>query len=141
MIVDFNYYENTYKGDKIPQEDFERIEVQASNKVMMYIMNRDYANWHGKDYTEQVKLATCSVADILYDIEQTQNVINSVIKGGQNSIITSEKVADYSRSYGTATFKELQEKVSKTNVNKEIQDEVNGYLLYTGLMNRGVRVV
>lgn len=142
MIVDFNYYEDTYKGNKIPQEeDFERIEIQAINKVKMYIMNRDYTNWCGKDYTEQVKLATCSVADILYETEQIQNTIDSAIKGGQNKIITSEKVADYSKSYGTATFKELQEEVSKTNVNKKIQAEVNEYLWYTGLMNRGVGVV
>lgn len=142
MIVDFNYYEDTYKGNKIPQdEDFKRIEVQASNKVKMYIMNRDYTNWCGKDYTEQVKLATCSVADILYETEQIQNIIDSVIKGGQDKIITSEKVADYSKSYGTATFKELQEEVSRTIVNKKIQDEINEYLWYTGLMNRGVGVV
>lgn len=139
MIVNFNYYINAYKGDKIPQdEEFERIEVQASNKIKMLIMNRDYTNWYGKDYTEQVKLATCSVADILYDTEQIKKGIETLISGGN---ITSEKVGDYSRNFGSATFKELQEEVSKTNINKKIEQALSEYLWHTGLMNRGVGVV
>ena len=139
MIASFSFYENNYCGNKIPYDSFKRIEVQASNKVKMHIMNRDYANWQGNDYSEQVKLATCSVADILYDVEFIQEKINAALNGSK--VITSEKVGDYSRNYESMTFKELQEEVSKTNVDKKIQNTIEENLWYTGLTSRRVGVV
>lgn len=142
MIVDYNYYTNTFKGNKVPQkEDFERIEVKASSQINMFIMGRDYTNWNNRDYTEQVKLTTCSVVEVLYDIEQKKNALNSMSGDNQNKVITSEKVKDYSKSYATISYKELQERVSNASVNKLIQEEIENYLWSTGLTNRSVAYV
>lgn len=136
MIVNYDYYINTYKGTEVSQEKFEKIEMKASSHIMNLIMNKDYTNWFGKDYSEQVKMATCSVIDILYDIEQKEGILYKM-EQGQN--ISSEKVGDYSRNFETINYKELQEKIS--NSKTSIIKEVNNYLWNTGLMNRGVSYV
>ena len=59
----------------------------------------------------------------------------------QNKVITSEKVKDYSKSYATISYKELQERVSNASVNKLIQEEIENYLWSTGLTNRSVAYV
>ncbi len=142
MIVDYDYYIETFKGNKIPQkEDFERIEVKASSQINMFIMGRDYTNWNSRDYSEQVKLATCSVIEVLYDVEQKKKVLSSMSGDNQNKVITSEKVKDYSKSYATISYKELQERVSNASVNKLIQEEIENYLWSTGLTNRSVAYV
>lgn len=142
MIVDYDYYKKTFKGNKIPQkEDFERIEVKANSQINMFIMGRDYTNWNNRDFTEQVKMATCSVIEVLYDVEEKKKVLNSMSDNADNKIVTSEKVKDYSKSYATISYKELQEQVSNSNVNKLIQEEIENYLWSTGLTNRSVAYV
>lgn len=142
MIVDFDYYKGTFKGNKVPQkEDFERIEVKASSQINIFIMGRDYTNWNNRDYSEKVKLATCAVIDVLSDIEQKKKVLCSMSDNTQNKIVTAEKVKDYSKSYATISYKELQEQVSNSNINKLIREEIEFYLWDTGLINRSVAYV
>lgn len=141
MIADYDYYKNTFKGNKVPQEEFEKIELKASSQINKFIMNRDYKNYNNQDYTEQVKMATCSVIDILYDIEKKKKILNSMSDGGANKIVTSEKVKDYSRNYATASYKELEEQVSNNNVNKLIEEELYNYLWSTSLLNRRISYV
>lgn len=135
MIVNYDYYTNTYQGTEASKENFEKLEIKASSHITNLIMNRDYTNWCGKDYTEQVKMATCSVIDILVEKES----INQKVKGriqGTNKVITSEKVGDYSRNLETVSYKDLKEEIA--NISNEIFEEASIYLLSTGLMNRGV---
>jgi len=136
MIVNYDYYINTYKGTKVSEENFEKIEIKASSHIMSLIMNRDYTNWFGKDYSEQVKMATCSVIDILNDTEQKEDILYKIEQGQK---ISSEKVGDYSRNFETINYKELQEQISNNEI--KIVKEVNNYLWNTGLMNRGVSYV
>lgn len=136
MIVDYDYYTDTFKGNSVPHEEFERIELKASSQINKFIMNRDYTNFNNQDYSEQVKMATCSVIDILYDIDKKKKALDAMVDGKSNKIITSEKVKDYSRNYATTSYKELQEQVSNENVNKLIKEEIEIYLWNTGLLNR-----
>lgn len=137
MIVDYSYYTDTYLGNKISnKDDFNRVEIKASSQILKLIMNRDYSNWNGKDYTEQVKMATCSIIDILYDLEETENAMKKKQSG---KTISSEKVGDYSRNFENASYKELQEQSS--NIDSKIEKEASNFLWYTGLMNRSVTYV
>lgn len=135
MIVNYDYYVNTYKGTEIKEEDFEKLEIRANNHVMNLIMNRDYTNWFGKDFTEQVKMAICSAIDILAKNEEKKKLINGIIDG-TNKIVTSEKVGDYSRNFNSINYKDLKE--DALNISQEIAESVSEYLWSTGLMNRGV---
>ena len=135
MIVDYNYYINNYRGTEISEEDFRKLEIKASNHIMNLIMNRDYANWYGKDYTEKIQMATCSAIDILIAEEKKKNIINGMIDGTAK-VVTSEKVGDYSRNFDNVSYKDIKEEVSDTT--RKITEEASAYLWSTGLMNRGV---
>ena len=135
MIVDYDYYIDTYQGIEISEEEFEKLVIKASSHINNLIMNRDYTNWCGKDYTEQVKMATCSIIEILAEKQLAKQKIKGIIDG-TNKNITSEKVGDYSRNFDAVSYKDLKEKT--TNISNEIFEEASVYLGSTGLMNRGV---
>lgn len=135
MIVDYNYYMDTYQGIEISEEEFERAVIKASSHINNLIMNRDYTNWYGKDYTEQVKMATCSIIEILAEKQLAKQKMKGIIDG-TNKNITSEKVGDYSRNFDAVSYKDLREET--TNINNKMFEEASIYLWSTGLMNRGV---
>jgi hypothetical protein len=135
MIVDYNYYMDTYQGIEISEEEFERAVIKASSHINNLIMNRDYTNWYGKDYTEQVKMATCSIIEILAEKQLAKQKMKGIIDG-TNKNITSEKVGDYSRNFDAVSYKDLREET--TNINNKMFEEASTYLWSTGLMNRGV---
>lgn len=135
MIVDYDYYIDTYQGMEISEEEFEKVINKASSHINNLIMNRDYTNWCGKNYTEQVKMATCSVIEILAEKQITKQKIKGIIDGTSKNI-TSEKVGDYSRNFEAVNYKDLKE--GTTNINNKIFEEASVYLWSTGLMNRGV---
>lgn len=119
--TNYDFYINKYKGD-MPDGDFDRLVIRASAEVQKNIFNRDI-----EGYEEQVQLATCSVADVLYKIEQIEK------KQTENTQITSKKVGDVSINYSSVDLDLI-----KTNQNKEILKVIKLYLLDTGLMYRGV---
>lgn len=135
MIVDYNYYMDTYQGIEISEEEFERAVIKASSHINNLIMNRDYTNWYGKDYTEQVKMATCSIIEILAEKQLAKQKMKGIIDG-TNKNITSEKVGDYSRNFDAVSYKDLREET--TNMNNKMFEEASIYLWSTGLMDRGV---
>lgn len=132
--IDYDYYSDTYGGNLIPQEQFEKFAKGASYEVRLNIHNKDFS-----DYEEDVKTATCSVADILYNQflnkEKIQNVVNTSEK-----IISSEKIGDYQRNFSTVSIADLISLANNSNVHKEITTEIEKYLFFTGLLYGGINV-
>lgn len=130
--IDYNFYKSTYKGN-MSLEDFEKVVTRASIEVRNFIMNKSIDG-----YEQEVGLATCSVADILYKIENIENKKAKLISSEkENRIISSEKVADLSKNYANITsLKELDEEIS--NQKSKIKEEIEKNLLFTGLLNRRV---
>lgn len=132
--IDYDYYSDTYGGNLIPQEQFEKFAKGASYEVRLNIHNKDFSG-----YEEDVKTATCSVADILYNQflnkEKIQNVVNTSEK-----IISSEKIGDYQRNFSTVSIADLISLANNSNVHKEITTEIEKYLFFTGLLYGGINV-
>ena len=128
--IDYQYYYVTFGGTLIPQEDFNKIATEASNKVRNAIMNKDITG-----FETEVKTATCLVAECLYNQTLKKNKINNVISG-TDSIVTSEKVGDYSRTLSNVSASELETLIKDTS--KEIDGILKDYLLMTGLLYNGV---
>ena len=125
--VDYEFYINTYKGTKITsQEEFDKLSLRATQYVKQQIMNRDYTDFKGKDYTNEVKYATCSLTEIEQDYQKAKE--ETPTNG-----IKSESIGDYSRSFGS--FEEL---TNNTNIKRN--EELNLYLAMTGLLYRGACV-
>ena len=125
--TDYNFYSNTYKGN-MPAEDFNRLVIGASYEVRNRIFNRDITG-----FEEDVQLATCSVADVLLKIETLENKKNAEVSERK---IKTESVGDYSRTFESTTISDIEAQIS--NQKEKIKEELKKYLLYTGLLYRGV---
>lgn len=125
--TDYAFYNNTYKGD-MPEDDFEKLVLRASYEIRRNIFNRDITG-----YEEEVQMATCSVADILYKIETLENKKNAAISDKK---LKSESVGDYSRTFESVDVSDIETQIS--NQEEKIKEEIRKYLLDTGLLYRGV---
>lgn len=131
--ISFDYYINTYNGNLIPQQEFNKYATKASNKVRNRILNNNNIDM----FEIQVKNATCSVADILYNQflnkERLKNISN-----GSEVIISIEKVGDYSRNISNISISDLEKLCSDEYINNLIENELEDYLFFTGLLYSGV---
>lgn len=130
--TNYKFYESTYKGD-MPEDDFEKIVIRASAEVRKNIFNRDITN-----YKDDVQMATCSVADILFKIEQLEIRKDKLVSNNAaDKVVSSESVGDLSRTFANTTnLNDLENEISNQKV--KIIEEIRMYLLHTGLLYRGV---
>lgn len=130
--TDYDFYKNTYKGD-MPESDFNKIVIRASAEVRRNIFDRDITN-----YENEIQMATCSVADILFKIEKLEeNKTKLVSSEKADRIVSSEQVADLHRTFANITnIEDLEKEIS--NQKNKIKEEIRLYLLHTGLLYRGV---
>lgn len=133
--IDKKDYYDIYEKDLIPDEKFEEYATKASNKVRNRIFNRDVSL-----FESEVKNATCSVAEILYN----QYLIKEKIKNislGNEKVISSEKVGDYSRNMSNVSISELEKLCFEEYIKNQIDEEIENQLLWTGLLYPGVPYV
>lgn len=130
--TDYDFYENTYKGN-MSYDDFKKMVIRASAEVRKNIFNRDIT-----DYKDEVQMATCSVADILLKIEQLEARKDKLVSSNAvDKVISSESVGDLSRTFAnTSNLTDLETEIS--NQKTKIKEEIELYLLHTGLLYRGV---
>lgn len=125
--TDYDFYTDIYKGN-MPDDDFDRLITRASYEVRKNIFNRDITG-----YEEEVQMATCSVVDILFKIEQLETKKETIMS---NQALKSESVGDYSRTFDTASVSDIDIQIS--NQKEKIKEELKTYILSTGLLYRGV---
>lgn len=128
--TDYTFYKDKYKGN-MPKDDFDRLSVRASAEVCKNIFNRDITN-----YEDDVQMATCSVADILFKIEKAEQR-KDVLINSDTKIVSSESVGDLHRTFANANnLNELENEIS--NLKAKIVKEIRMYLMHTDLLYRGV---
>ncbi len=125
--TNYGFYINTYMGD-MPELDFERLITRASYDVYNRISGKDYT---GFEY--EIQMATCSVIDILYKIEQLENQKRKTVS---DKTLKSESVGDYSRTFENSSMSDIEQEISSQK--QKIEEEIRKYLLWTGLLYRGV---
>ncbi|MDN9637783.1 hypothetical protein KLL63_17745 [Clostridioides difficile] len=81
--IDYEFYNSL--GGKIPQGSFDRYAIRATKYVDYNTFNRI------EEVTEEIKLATCEVADLIY---------KSNLEGDKE--IQSESVGSHSVTYSTS---------------------------------------
>lgn len=135
--VDYEYYIKTFVGDgkPIPQQEFEKYAIKASNKVRNRIFNKDISL-----FENEIKNVTCSIADILYNQYLNKKRLNNMLNGSE-LIISSEKVGDYSRNISNVSISDLERICSDEYIKSLIELELEDYLLATGLLYCGVQYV
>lgn len=78
--ADYTFYTDTYKGNSIPEADFERLILRASS-----YLDKVY-NGTIETVTDNIKMAACAVAEAWQTNEQGGDVV-------------SQSVGSWSRSY------------------------------------------
>lgn len=132
IYVDYTFYVDKYMGE-MPEENFEKLVMRASAEIRKNIFDRDISK-----YEEEVKIATCSVADILFKVQKLDQRIDKLISSDKgDKIVASESVADLSRTFANATnISDLEKEIS--NQKSKISEVIRLYLKDTGLLYRGV---
>lgn len=125
--TDYDFYKSTYTGN-MPKDDFNKLVLRASYEVRKNIFNRDV-----EKYKDEVQIVTCSITDILLKIEQLENKKETILS---TKTLKSESVANYSRTFDTASVDDIDVEIS--NQKEKIKEELKKYLLFTGLLYRGV---
>ena len=88
MKVQYEYYTNNYGGNRIPQEDWNRISQKAERRLDGFTFGRCFGDWEGETWCNQAKCAVCEMSEILYKKERREGK-------------TSENIDGYSVSYDT----------------------------------------
>ena len=116
----YQFYENTYKGEKLDLEAFEKVVLRASyelNSICLGKINNQTLSM----YNEPIQMATCSI------IEQMNNEEQSKVNGKE---IASESVESWHRTYVNSS--------NSASTQSKYFDSVYNYLINTGLLYRGM---
>lgn len=114
MKVEYSFYTDTYGGNRISQDDWNRVSQKAEQRLDSFTFGRCSGDWEGESWCDRAKCAVCEMTEILYADEK---------RDGK----TSENTDGYSVSYDTdVSFENALRYVALT------------YLGNTGLMYLGV---
>lgn len=115
--ADYDFYQNTYIGDRITDEaTFDRLVVRAGEELDLFTFGRI------SEADDSVRLAVCAMADVMYWEEKRKNAHD-----GRE--ISSESNDGYSVSYdGTEA----------SGAGSDLYRAAYKYLSQTGLMDFGV---
>ena len=117
VYADYTYYNATYLGIAIAEDDFARIELRASEIIDRITFQRAADD---TDNEAAIKNATCAVADVFYAIEQS---------GGEDAI-QSERTGNHSVTRGDKSSKNMP-------ASQQYEAAAKMYLDETPLMYQG----
>lgn len=118
VYADFEFYDETYLGDTIPEDEFPKYAKRASEWVDYATFNR-IERMNQEEIPEDVKEATCAVADRLYAYNHADNRDKA-----------SESNDGYSVSY--------RDNQSEEALKSGIREAIYKHLMKTGLLYRGI---
>lgn len=122
LYADYGFYANTYKGN-LAKEEFEKSIMKASAYVRRITFGRADDNME----MEEVKLAACSVCDLIANDEKVRSKHSG-------RAVTSENTDGYSVSYEIGGNGETADEL----LGRKIFDTLELYLMPTGLLYMGV---
>lgn len=122
--VDYEYYKDTFLGNKIPNESFNKLAKDASRKLNYFTLNNII------EVNDLIKNTTCSLAELIYENENNKKLLLD----NDEKVIASETVGPHSINYVNKTT--IQDKQIKTQqeLDLELYNTCLEYLGETGLM-------
>lgn len=119
QYVDYDYYDDTYEGEAIPEDSFNKYAIKASAYLKRFTFDRIDEN----DVPECVKYACCEMCEAIYQHDQAQI-------GGRT--VKSESNDGYSVTFVT-------EQDGQTDaLGSKLYSIAKSYLADTDLLNMGV---
>ena len=109
--TDWNFYENTYHGNVVPEADFPRIADRASDFLDVIAFDRLVDGLPSDERAAtKVQKAVCAVSDKLYELELAEKQANAAALAGASSgtsggatsgVIASRSAGSESISYAS----------------------------------------
>lgn len=131
--TNYDFYKNEFHGDFVDESSFDKWESRAEDKLR-YICGSNLTEETETVYATEIAKATCSLIDILYQIDYaTRNATDST-KGNVKSMSSGGQSVTFSSSETLVTVV-LSDKKSQ---DKLMYDIVSEYLHGTGLLYMGV---
>lgn len=113
IYADYQFYKNTFKGNMVSEEDYDRWALSASAYLDYITFGRIEKL---SEIPEEVKLATCAVVDAMKKAENRDGISSETV--GKLTVSYNGKYQSDNKGY--------------------LYREVEPYLLKTGLLYRGV---
>lgn len=127
ILVDYDYYTDTYEGSSIPESSFNNYAIKASTYVNKNTFNRITKD----DVDEIIKNCTCEVAELLYSQDKKKQTLTD------NKIVASETVGSHSKTYVNNLSYVDKDVLTESELETNIYRICYRYLIATGLMYRG----
>ena len=132
-LVDDEFYLGIYGGSSMSDASpdlFKFYSRKASSKVNFYTSNRITE----KNNNDDVKFATCEIIDLLFSQDKLKSKIYS-----DDKIIASETVGPHTVNYVNKSTIQSDKILSDKELDLKCYQICYEHLIYTGLMDRGVR--
>ena len=126
--IDYEYYSNNFGGNLIPCNSLKKQAREASRKINYFTQNRIV------DIDNNVKYATCLIAELLYN----QEILKSkIINDDNNKQIASETVGPRSVTYiNNSQYQNTQVKSAKelnSSIYQICKENLDEELLFRGI--------
>lgn len=118
----YQFYKNTYKGNELEYEAFDKLVLKASYELNAICLGKINSQTLSM-FNQEIQLATCSLIERMYNDEQSK------VDGKE---IASESVESWHRTYVNSSDE------SSSSIQNKYTDSVYQYLINTGLLYRGM---
>jgi len=125
------YYTETYLGNVIPEEDFGRLALRASEAIDDLTKNR--AEGYHRGNPAPVANATCAVAEVIFQFEGFRRTLHGAGSGG---VVTAESNDGASWTYAAPIDPNTEQ--GQKAYRQQILEACIKYLRWTGLLYAGV---
>lgn len=126
----FDFYQNTYFGNSITEENFPRVSERASEYIDYLTFNRINEEIL-QEYSVKIQKSCCAIAEFLNDID----VYNASISNNDTRMISSKTVGSISVTYASKVSY-IESYINDTSkIDTHIYELASRYLVDTGLMN------
>lgn len=135
LYADYDFYTNQYFGKAIPEKDFPRLALCASQYID-YITQGKAAK---APELEAVKMACCALAEQYQLIEAARNLAVSSLESGagEDVELQSQTVGGWSKSYRSSGYSAQAAVQSASSGRTSLLEIARQYLAPTGLLYRG----
>lgn len=136
--ADYTYYTEAYLGNVIPEDDFPRLSLRASQFLDYYTQGRAEKNAD----INAVKMACCALAEQYLTIEQAQkmaqNAMNRTLEA-EGAEVQSETVGPLSTTYLSGGTSASSAATVAKSAQEELANIARQWLVGTSLLYRGGR--
>lgn len=132
-MVAYDFYQEKFFGDTIPEESFPKFEARALDELHLITHGRLKGR---RSYNDDEKKAVCAIAEKLYllDVETKHAGVDAE---GRGKVISSESVGNESVSYSVQKSDISAAVTSEQERGKLIYTAAKRYLSETGLLYAG----